>query len=86
VSACNEVLDFLNELVISDEVIQREAEKERKQIDLAMVRTRRVRGLRQAEVAQRLGVSRALVSKLEDPDGAVIRVDRRLFSSGRDRA
>jgi len=66
----NEVLEFLDELVASDVEIRREAEKEHKRLALAMamVRSRKTRGLSQAEVARRLGVSQSWVSKLENPD------------------
>jgi len=66
----NEVLEFLDELESSDEEIRREAEKERIRLALAlaMVRARKAKGLSQAELAERLGVSQSWVSKLENPD------------------
>ena len=66
----NEVLAFLDELESSDEEIRHEAEKERIRLALAlaMVRARKARGLSQAHVAERLGVSQSWVSKLENPD------------------
>jgi len=66
----NEVLEFLDELVSSDEGTRREAEKERVRLALAlaMVRARKAKGLSQAEVAKRLGVTQSWVSKLENPN------------------
>jgi len=66
----NEVLEFLDELVSSDEELRSEVEKEKIHLALAlaMVRARKARGLSQAEVARRLGVSQSWVSKLENLD------------------
>jgi len=43
-------------------------ERVRLALALAMVRARKAKGLSQAELAERLGVSQSWVSKLENPD------------------